>query len=154
LIRVFSDDYYRGLITIPEVNLYKASDQSWGMAEELFYYLYPFLFNDYFQTKLTKYQFQVLFEIIQVYSFTDIKKEFHFQQFINSYPTTLNGKLKRRIKEQFIQYLQVLENQRKIRPKVLILPSNQIYQINQLTYRDLYKNKTIVAFEIIDIKFI
>ena len=158
LIRVFTDDYYRGLITIPEVNLYKTTDQSWvaeiWMAEELFSYLHPFLFTDYFQTKLNKYQFQVLFEIIQVYSFTDIKKEFHFQQFIHSYPTTLNGKLKRQIKQHFIQYLQVLENQRKIKPKVLILPSNKTCEINQLTYRDLYKNKVIVAFEIIDIKFI
>jgi hypothetical protein len=58
LIQVFSDDSYRGIVTIPEVNLFKTSDQSWlaeiWMAEELFTYLHPFLFNDFFQDKLTK----------------------------------------------------------------------------------------------------
>lgn len=124
------------------------------MAEELFYYLHPFLFTDVFETRLNKYQFEVLFQIIQVYSFTDIRKEFHFQQFIDSYPAILNGKFKRRIKEHFIQYLQVLENQRQIQSQVLLLPSNRRYNISQLTYTDFYKNQTIVGFEIIDIKFL
>jgi hypothetical protein len=136
-IRIFSDDYYRGLVTIPEVNLFKTTDKSWlakvWMAEKLLYYLHPFFFTDVFQTRLTKYQFEILFQFIQVYSFTDIRKEFHFQQFIDSYPATLNGKLKRRIKEHFIHYLQVLENQRKIQSQVLLLPSNRRYNIYQLT---------------------
>jgi hypothetical protein len=158
LIQVFSDDSYRGIVTIPEVNLFKTSDQSWlaeiWMAEELFTYLHPFLFNDFFQDKLTKYQFQVLFEIVKVFSSSNVRKEFNIQQFIHSYPSTLNGKLKIKIKEHFIQYLQVLENQPKIKAKVLLLPSNEIHNIHQLTYNHLRKNKTIVAFEIIDIKFI
>lgn len=139
LIQVFSDDSYRGIVTIPEVNLFKTSDQSWlaeiWMAEELFTYLHPFLFNDFFQDKLTKYQFQVLFEIVKVFSSSNVRKEFNIQQFIHSYPSTLNGKLKIKIKA-----------------KVLLLPSNEIHNIHQLTYNHLRKNKTIVAFEIIDIK--
>ena len=158
LIQVFSDNAYRGIVTIPEVNLFKTSYQSWlaeiWMAEELFTYLHPFLFNDFFQDKLTKYQFQVLFEIVKVFSSSNVRKEFNIQQFIHSYPSTLNGKLKIKIKEHFIQYLQVLEKQPKIKAKVLLLPSNEIHNIHQLTYNHLRKNKTIVAFEIIDIKFI
>jgi hypothetical protein len=156
LIQVFSDDYYRGIVTIPEVNLFKTSDQSWlaeiWMAEKLFLYLHLFLFNDFFQDKLTKYQFQVLFEIVKIFSSINIRKEFNIQQFIHSYQSALNGKLK--IKDHFIQYLQVLENQGKIQAKVLLLPSNEIHNIHQLTNTHLHKNKTIVAFEIIDIKFI
>lgn len=158
LIQVFSDDYYRGIVTIPEVNLFKASDQSWTaeiwIAEELFLYLHPFLFNDLFQDKLTTYQFQVYFEIVKIFSSTNITKEFNFQQFIDSYTSALNGRLKKEIKEHFIQYLQVLESQGKIQAKVLLLPSNERHNIHQLTNTHLRKNKTIVAFEIIDIKFI
>lgn len=55
LIKFFSDTQYRSLVTIPEVNLFKTSDQSWlvdiWMAKELFTYLHPFLFNDFFQAK-------------------------------------------------------------------------------------------------------
>ena len=77
----------------------------------------------------------------------NIRKEFNIQQFIYSYPlalngkfsatpcmsVALNGKLKIKIKEHFIQYLQVLENQGKIQAKVLLLPSNEIHNIHQLT---------------------
>lgn len=158
MIQVFSNDYYRGIVTIPEVNLFKIPDRSWvaevWMAEELFNYLHPFLFNDFFQDKLTKYQFQVLFEIVKIFSSSNIRKEFHIQQFILSYSSSLNGKLIIKIKDHFIEYLQVLENQGKIRDEVLLLPSNKIHNIHQLTSSHLHKSKTIVAFEIIDIKFI
>lgn len=157
LIQFFTDDYYRELVTIPEVNLYKDIHKYWiaevWMAEELFYQPHPFLLTDYFRAKLTKYQFQVLFEIIQRYSFTDIRKEFHFQQLINSYSTSINGKTKIKIKEHFIEYLQALEKQQRIRSEVLILPSNETHNIHQITYRHLNQNKTIVAFELIDIRF-
>ena len=61
----------------------QTSNQSWlaeiWMAEELFMYLHPFLFNDFFQDKLTKYQFQVLFEIVKVFSSSNVRKEFNIQ---------------------------------------------------------------------------
>lgn len=107
------------------------------MAEELFLYLYPFLFNNLFQDKFTKYQFQVLFEIVKIFSSINIRKELNIQQFIHFYPSATNSKLKIKIKA-----------------KVLLLPSNEIHNIHQLRYNHLRKNKTIVAFEIIDIKFI
>jgi hypothetical protein len=47
----------------------------------------------------------------------------------------------------------MLQKQKKINEQVLLLPSNQVYQINELTTSHLSKNKTIVAFEYIHIKF-
>ena len=112
LIQVFSDDSYRGIVTIPEVNLFKTSDQSWlaeiWMAEELFTYLHPFLFNDFFQDKLTKYQFQVLFEIVKICSSRNIRKEFNIQEFLDSYFSSLNNKRQETIKEYFAYYIKVL----------------------------------------------
>ena len=61
VIESFSDQHYRMLVTVPEVVVYK-SDQNnlivkiW-IAEELFDYLHPFLFSDFFNEKLTKHQF-------------------------------------------------------------------------------------------------
>jgi hypothetical protein len=73
VIESSSNKYYRMLVTVPEVAVYKSEQnilmvEIW-IAEELFNYLYPFLFSDIFQQKLTKHQFQVLFEIIKTYSF-------------------------------------------------------------------------------------
>lgn len=157
LIQYFTDNYYRGLVTVPEVKLYKNNEKAWvadiWLAEELFNYLHPFIFEDLFKNKLTKDQFQVLFEIIQVYSSEDLRKEFHFKQFLNTYKSSCSSQRKTKIKQYFIQYLFMLQKQKKINEQVLLLPSNQVYQINKLTTNHLSKNRTIVAFEYIHIKF-
>ncbi len=86
-----SIDHYRMLVTIPEVFLTKSEQNIWNVeiwiAEELFDYLHPFLFQDFFSKKLPKDQFQVLFELIKVYSSSDIRKEFHIQHFLDNYPS-------------------------------------------------------------------
>ena len=78
VIESFSNKYYRMLVTLPEVSVYKLEQhilmvKIW-IAEELFNYLHPFLFSDIFQQKLNKYQFQVLFKIIKTYSLSISEK--------------------------------------------------------------------------------
>ena len=106
------------LVTIPEVFVTKSEQNIWNVeiwiAEELFDYLHPLLFQDFFSKKLTKDQFQVLFELIKVYSSSDIRKEFHIQHFLDNYPSILSGKQKKQMKEYFIDYLQVLNQQPKL----------------------------------------
>jgi hypothetical protein len=87
VIESFSDRHYRMLVTLPEVNVAKSQQNIWNVeiwiAEELFDYLHPFIFSDLFETKLSSHQFQVLFEIIKVYSSNDIRKEFHISTFLD-----------------------------------------------------------------------
>jgi hypothetical protein len=141
------------LVTLPEVNLIKSQQNIWNVeiwiAEELFDYLHPFIFYDLFETKLSSHQFQVLFEIIKVYSSNDIRKEFHIQQFLDNYPFVLSSQQKKKIKEHFIRYLQVLNQQHKLRDKVIDLSSNKILNIQDLNTSHL----NIAVFESIDIKF-
>ena len=47
------------------------------IAEELFPYPYPFLLPDFFQQKTTKYEFDVRFKVIQVFSSVNIEKVFY-----------------------------------------------------------------------------
>ena len=153
VIESFSDKHYRMLVTIPEVFVSKSEQNSWNVeiwiAQELFDYLHPFLFQDLFYKKLTKDQFQVLFEVIKVYSSSDIRKEFHIQNFLDNYPSILNSKRKKKIKEYFIYYLQVLKKQQKLQDKFLDLSSNKILDIYELKTSHL----NIAVFENIDIKF-
>ena len=153
VIESFSDTHYRMLVTVPEVFVIKSEQNIWNVeiwiAEELFDYLHPFLFQDFFSTKLTKDQFQVLFEVIKVYSSTDTRKEFHISAFLDNYPSVLSSKRKKKIKEYFIHYLQLLNQQNKLHDKVLDLSSDHIIDIHDLNTSHL----SIAGFESIDIKF-
>jgi hypothetical protein len=141
------------LVTIPEVFIAKSEQNIWNVeiwiAEELFDNLHPFLLPNLFQEKLTKDKFQVLFEIIKVYSSNDIRKEFHIQEFLDNYPSILSNKQKKQIKEYFIYYLQVFREQQKLQDKVLDLSSNKILDIYDLKTSHL----NIALFENIDVKF-
>ncbi len=67
MIEYFTDKSYRMLVTIPEVFVYKSKQNIWliesWIAEELFEYLHPFIFPDFFRKKLTEDEFKVLFNI-------------------------------------------------------------------------------------------
>jgi len=59
LVTSFTDNEFRSLVTIPEVRLRKSKKHNcWiarvWVAEEFFYYRYPFLLPDFFQQKTTK----------------------------------------------------------------------------------------------------
>ena len=111
--------------------------------------MHPFLFQDFFSTKLTKDQFQVLFEVIKVYSSTHTRKEFHISTFLDNYPSVLSSQRKKKMKEYFIHYLQLLNQQYKLHDKVLDLSSNHMIDIHDLNTSHL----SIARFESIDIKF-
>ena len=153
VIESFSDTHYRRLVTIPDVVIYKSEQNIWNVeiwiAEELFDYLHPFLFQNLFDKKLTKDQFQVLFQVIKVYSSSDKRKEFHIQNFLDNYPSILSSQRKKKIKEYFIHYLQLLNQQHKLRDKVIDLSSNESLKIHHLNISHL----NIAVFENIDIKF-
>ena len=154
VIESFSNSYYRMLVTIPELSVYK-SEQNILMvdiwiAEELFHYLHPFLFSDIFQQKLTKHQFQVLFEIIKTYSSIHLRKEFNIKQFLDNYPSVLSNQQKRQIQEYFIQYIKLLHQEGKLQDKVLDLSSNKVLTINHLNS----SSSQIAVFENINVTFL
>lgn len=154
VIESFSNSYYRMLVTVPEVLVYKSEQnilmvEIW-IAEELFDYLHPFLFSDVFQQKLNKHQFQVLFEIIQTYGSIHIRKEFNIAQFLDNYTSVLSNQHKRQIQEYFIQYLKVLHQEGKLQDKVLDLSSNKVLQINDLNT----SCSQIAVFENIKVQFL
>ncbi len=136
VIECFTNKSYRMIVTIPKFRVYKSKQNIWlvdlWIAEELFHYLYPFIFSDFFNKKLPMDEFQVLFEIVKIFSSSNIRKEFNIQEFLHSYPSTLNSKRKKTIKEYFIRYIKVLHEQQKLQNQALLLPSNQTCNINQL----------------------
>ena len=154
VIESFSNKYYRMLVTVPEVSVYKSEQnilmvEIW-IAEELFHYLHPFLFSDLFQQKLTRHQFQVLFEIIKTYTSIHLRKEFNITQFLDNYPSVLSNQHKRQIQEYFIQYLKVLHQEGKLQDKVLDLSSKKVLHIIDLNS----SHSQIAVFESINVQFL
>ena len=154
VIESFSNKDYRILVTIPEVFVHKSEQnilmvEIW-LAEDLFEYLHPFLFSDVFQQKLTKHQFQVLFEIIKTYSSIHLRKEFNITQFLDNYPSVLNNQHKRQIKEYFIHYLKILHQEGKLQDKVLDLSSNKVLPITHLNST----SSQLAVFENINVQFL
>jgi hypothetical protein len=91
----------------------KGKQNSWivevWIADELFYYAYPFILPDLFQRKLTKLQLEVQFHVIRTFSSFDIKKTFYFKEFLQAYPSTLNNQQITSIKRYFIQLMEILK---------------------------------------------
>ena len=53
------------------------------IAEELFYYAYPFMLPNFSEQKLTKDGLEVYFKSIQVFSSVDTEKKFLIQEFFD-----------------------------------------------------------------------
>ena len=111
LIQYFSKNYYRSLITIPNVKLYRGKQNTlmaevW-IAEELFYYAHPFLFPDFIRQKVTKHQFEVQVQVFKTFSSESIDKVFLIKEFFQNYTSRLSNQQKTKMKEHFIQSIKL-----------------------------------------------
>ena len=142
------------LVTIPEENQWIA--EVW-IADELFHYAEPFLFTDHFkQKKMTNDEFSVFFQIIQNFSVHNLRKEFDIPRFFDSHPSNLNGTRKKKIKDLFIRYIKILQQQRKIQEQVvfpLLSMSNpkRLIKISDLNPEPLME--PFVIFEVLEVSF-
>lgn len=141
MIQYFNDTKYRSLVTIPEVRLDKGKQNSWiaqvWIAEELFYYAHPFILPDLLKPKLTKYEFEVQFKVIQVFSSVDIEKVFSIKDFLQNYPSTLNNQQKTKIKKYFIQLVGRLKEHHLIESNCKIISGGKSYDTDQLIPKNI-----------------
>jgi hypothetical protein len=102
MMEYFTEKSYRMIVTIPEVFVYKSEQNIWlaeiWIAEELFEYLHPFIFPDFFKKSLTVDEFKILFEIVTIFSSNSTRKEFNIQQFLDSYSSNINGTRQKKLK--------------------------------------------------------
>ena len=149
LIKFFSNQKYRSLVTIPEVNLQKGKQNSWTVevwiADELFYYAHPFVLPDLFQRKLTKHQFEVQFHVIRTFSSLDIQKTFYLKEFLQAYPSTLNNQQIAKIKRYFIQLMEIFEEHKLIESSYQVLVDDKVYHVDKLLPNNI--SQGFIVFE-------
>ena len=142
LLTSFSDKYFQSLVAIPLVKFEKIQKFWIGrvwLAEELFYYKYPFLLPDLLKRKLNKYQFEVQFKVIQVFSSVDIEKYFSIEEFFHHYTSVLSNQDKNKMKEYFIQLIQLFKEHELIESTYKVVSTKTVYQTNKLTSQNISK---------------
>lgn len=151
LITFFSDSYFKSLLSIPHVELYKCKQSKCWLAkiwlvEELFDYQYPFRLPDFFElstqdTKMTKDQYLVRFEIIRVFSCKSVTKTFYIREFFNSH--RVSNKRICEMKRIFIQLVQELNQFDLIESKVKLMLHGSDVEVQNLTTSNISEGFTI-----------
>jgi len=151
VIRFFSESYYRSLVTIPEVVLYRGKYNAWTVdvqvAEELFYYPHPYNLPPFFNRKLTKYEFEVQFHVIQTFNAQAICKKFFVKEFIE-FQFQLSNQDKTKVKEHFLKSIEVLEKEGLVDSHYQIIIDGKLYDTKELTTRNI--SEGFVVFEKMD----
>ena len=158
VLKFLSDKDYRMLITIPEAYATRLQNQWMAevwVADTIFNYFEPFLFSDYFkQNKMSVDEFSVLFQIIQNFSVTNLRKDFDISKL---YTSKLNGTRKKKIKDFFIRYIKNLQEEGKIQNQVLFplqpeFNPNRLINISDLKPEHLVE--PFVIFELLQLNFV
>jgi hypothetical protein len=138
-ISCFTDSYFKSIVTIPKLELYKCKkSKCWltriSLLEQLFDYQYPFKYPDLFETesiKLNKDQYLVGFEFIRVFSSKNATKNFYLREFFQQHP--VSNKRIRDIKRIFIELTQEFYQFGLIDSKVKLMLHNDYIDIENLT---------------------
>lgn len=140
LLTSFSDSYFQSLVAVPFVRFEKIQKFWVGkvwLVNDLFYYSYPFCLPNFFNTKLTKDEFEVTFKFIQVFSSINTEKVFRIQEFLDLYPSVISNQRKTNIKKYFIELVQELKNNDLIEPDYKIIYDGSFIPTDKLTFSNI-----------------
>ena len=141
MIQIFSDKYFRSLVTIRDVKLEKNEKNTWivkvWIAKEFFYYAHPCILPGLSDLKPTKDELEVYFHCIQIFSSTDLEKKFLIREFLDSYPAVLSYQRKTKIKKLFLQFVASLEKYDLIESNYQIISDASLKDVIELTLSNI-----------------
>ena len=138
-VKCFTDDYFKSLVTVPKLEIYKCKKSKCWLTrvlllEELFDYQYPFKYPDLFETesiKFNKDQYLVRFEFIRLFSSKSATKHFYLRNFFQQH--SVSNKRICDIKRIFIELTQQFYQFGLIQPKVKLMLHSNYIDIEDLT---------------------
>jgi hypothetical protein len=140
IVSMFEDNKFQSLVSVPKADIWREGTQlmvTVWIVDALFYYNYPFSFPDLFPDKLSKSQFAVQFEVIQIFSSQTIEKRFDVKRFIENYPSVLSNQGVRQIKQYFIDSVNLLQSNNLIQPTFKVFRNRKIESVDQLTITNI-----------------
>ena len=138
-VTCFTYDYFKSLVTIPKLEIYKCKKSKCWLTrilllERLFDYQYPFKYPDLFETEsiqFNKDQYLVRFEFIRLFSSESAIKHFYLREFFQRH--SVSNKRIRDIKRIFIELTQEFYRFGLIQPKVKLMLHSNYIDIEDLT---------------------
>lgn len=140
LVQSFSNKKFQSLIAVPIVEFEKIKKYNvvkvW-LVENLFYYQYPFLLPDLFNTKLNKHEFAVRCQFVKIFSSVNIEKKFLIKDYLNSYPSIVSNKQKSKIKQYFLDVIEIVRNQGLIESYYKIISDESGFFVTELRISEI-----------------
>lgn len=140
LLTSFSDIHFQSLVAVPLVKFIKFQKfwvaRVW-VAQELFYYNYPFYLPDVFKQKLKKDEFEVQVQVFKIFSSENIEKVFLIQEFFQNYTSRLSNQQKTKMKEHFIQSIKLFQQYDLIENNYKIISNGFFLDTDALTITNI-----------------
>jgi len=140
LLTSFSDIHFQSLVAVPLVKLTKVQKFWVGrvwVAQELFYYKYPFYLPDLFQQRLKKDQLELQVQVFKTFSSENIQKVFLIKDFFQNYTSRLSNQQKTKMKEYFIQSVKLFQQYDLIENNYKIISNGFLFDTNLLTSKNI-----------------
>lgn len=148
-VSVFSDNYFRSAASIPFVEIrkeHKSLVAKLLIAEQLYWYQYPFSFPPSFISYQTNYELQVKFRIIQCMSTNRLEKVFCVIDFLEQF--NLSTQKQAHIKKLIVESFHQLQKHNRIQNKFkLTTKKGLIQEINKISPLQVGQSKIIVFYE-------
>lgn len=155
LVKCYSEDLYRSLVTIPFSQVKKVSNR-WQVkiliCDDLYYYNLPFIIPDYFEENINKYRFDVRFALLKSFLEKGISKKFNVDDFFKSCSKLSNSDISK-CYSYMLEGLIILYENKTITDKLKLLPLLpedkfiSIEDINNTKYSNFKGVKTIIFYE-------
>jgi len=150
----FSDTSFRSWVIFPYLKLDHKPGRPWiveiGIAEELYFYNYPFFFPDCFLNYRGKYDLQVKLELIRVMGTLSLKKLFPIESFLEDLvnQSSLSNRDLTQVKKTIINLVSMLKESKSIESQLTLIPKNgSLIETNELTPLLLTKSRYIYFYE-------
>lgn len=119
-----------------------------AIAQELYFYKYPFYFPKAFLNYQNKYQLQAQLSFLLAFSVLEIEKVFDVEEFLDQFDIS-NSNL-RKVRSYLLQTFVLAEDFKLIENEfVLVLKTNKVKTVTQLTTNLISRTKSIHLKELI-----
>jgi len=151
----FSEISFRSSVGFPSLELEKQG-KFWviqgSIAEELYFYQYPFGFSNYFLVYKGKYEMEVKFEFLKNMSIVGLEKKFCVKSFLDRF--SISNKNRSKVNGLIMDGFSVLVNKKLIDSNLKIIYKNgssSLVNMSEMTSLLIGKSDKIYFYEQIDI---
>lgn len=155
VLESFQDTCYQWLSAVPLSQVYSPTKPGQALiakvwvADDLFFYDFPFYLPDLFYGKLKKHQIDVRIHILRVFATPNTEKVFYIRDFCDNYPAKLSHKKIGKMKTYFIEGIQILKQVNLIENNYKIILEGRFKNIQEFTSRNI--SEGFVIYEKINI---